>query len=125
MGYRDAAGDSEERRGCSGSPRRPIARSQLHRRSAGGCLCAPREALREFGDLVAVVEVFNGLLDTYSDAKADDDGGDVNEEVSPAVDGGVRRMDIEHSAELLRDRYFFSDTGLRGAHPFGVIFLGR
>jgi hypothetical protein len=48
------------------------------------------------GDLAAVVEVLNGLLDAYSDAETDDDCGDVNEEVSPAVDSGVRRMDVEH-----------------------------
>jgi hypothetical protein len=49
------------------------------------------------------MEVLNRLLDTYSDAETDDDGGEVNEEVTPAVDGGVRRMDVEHAAELLRD----------------------
>jgi hypothetical protein len=46
------------------------------------------------GDLVAVVEVFDGLLDTYSDAKADDDGGDVDEEVSPSGSCVVWWVDV-------------------------------
>jgi hypothetical protein len=54
VGCREAAGDSEEPRGCSGSRRLPIARSQLHQRSAGGCLCAPDRALLVFGNLAAV-----------------------------------------------------------------------
>jgi hypothetical protein len=75
--------------------------------------------------LVAVVKELDGLFEAYGDEEADDDGGDVNEEVSPAVDGSVGRLDVEHAAELLGDRYFFSDTGLIGAHPLGVIFLGK
>jgi hypothetical protein len=43
------------------------------------------EEFAGFGDLVAVVEVFNGLLEADGNEKAEDDGGDVDEEVAPLV----------------------------------------
>jgi hypothetical protein len=56
------------------------------------------ECLAGVGDLVAVVEVFDGLLEANGDQQADDDGGDVNEEVALGVGGVVWRVDVEHGA---------------------------
>ena len=52
--------------------------------------------------LVAVVEGFDGLLEADGDEQADDDGGDVEEEVAPGVGGVVGRVDVEHGC-LFRD----------------------
>jgi len=46
--------------------------------------------------LVAVVEGFDGLFESNGDDEADDDGGDVEEEVAPGVGGVVGRVDVEH-----------------------------
>jgi hypothetical protein len=46
--------------------------------------------------LVLVVNGFDGLFEAYGDEQADDDGGDVDEEVFPRVGGFVRRVDVEH-----------------------------
>jgi hypothetical protein len=54
--------------------------------------------LVELGALAAVVEGFDGLLEGDGDEEADADGGDVDEEVSPGVGGGVGRVDVEHGA---------------------------
>ncbi len=35
-----------------------------------------------FGNLMAAVNVYDGLFEAYCDAKADDDGGDVDEEIA-------------------------------------------
>ena len=45
---------------------------------------------------MAMVEKLDGLLQTDGDEQADDDSGDVDEEVLPGVRGFVRRMNIEH-----------------------------
>jgi hypothetical protein len=45
--------------------------------------------------LMTVMDVFDGLLDAYGDAKANDDGGDVDEEVAPGVGGVMGWVDIE------------------------------
>ena len=50
--------------------------------------------------LVVVVEGFDGLLEAHSDDEADDDGGDVEEEVAPGVGGVVGRVDVEHGCSL-------------------------
>jgi hypothetical protein len=42
------------------------------------------EEFAGFGDLVAVVEVFDGLLEADGNEEAEDDGGDVDEEVAPS-----------------------------------------
>ena len=39
---------------------------------------------------------FNGLLEAYGDDEADDDGGNVDEEVAPDVRGAFGGMDYEH-----------------------------
>jgi hypothetical protein len=46
------------------------------------------KGLSGLGDLVAVVEVLYGLFQAYCDAEAEDDSGDVDEEVAPGI-GGV------------------------------------
>ena len=46
--------------------------------------------------LVTVVEVLDGLFEADGDEEADDDGGDVDEEVSPGAGGVMCGMDVEH-----------------------------
>jgi hypothetical protein len=45
---------------------------------------------------MAVVDRLYRLLQTDGDDEADDDGGDVDEEVFPGMGRGVGRVDIEH-----------------------------
>jgi hypothetical protein len=40
------------------------------------------------------VKQLDGLFEADGDEKADDDGGDVDEEVSPGVGGGVGWVDV-------------------------------
>ena len=47
--------------------------------------------------LAAVAESFDGLLEADSEEEADGDGGDVDDEVLPGVDGLVRGVDVELS----------------------------
>jgi hypothetical protein len=54
------------------------------------------------GDLLAVVKELDGLLKAYGDAEANDDSGNVDEEVAPGVDGFVRGVDVKHWGGLLR-----------------------
>src|SRR6516164_7054526 len=49
-----------------------------------------------FGDLVAMVKVLDGLFEANRDEQAEDDGGDVDEEVAPGGGGVVRRVDVDH-----------------------------
>jgi hypothetical protein len=51
------------------------------------------------GELTAVMEVLDGLFEADGDEQADDDGGDVEEEVAPGVGGGVGWVDVEHKTE--------------------------
>ena len=50
---------------------------------------------------VAMVNELDGLFEADGDEQADDDGGDVDEEVSPGGGGMVRRMDFEHGGRFL------------------------
>lgn len=54
------------------------------------------EPLASVFPFMAMVEKLDGLLQTDGDEQADDDSGDVDEEVLPGVRGFVRRMNIEH-----------------------------
>jgi hypothetical protein len=45
-------------------------------------------------ELMAVMEVFDCLLETDGDEESDDDSGDVNEEVSPGVSGMWGGVDV-------------------------------
>ena len=56
-----------------------------------------------FGDEMAVVEEFDGLLETDGDEQAEDDGGDVDEEVASGVGCFVGRVDVEH--RVVPDRW--------------------
>jgi hypothetical protein len=51
---------------------------------------------REFGALITMMDCFDHLFKAYGDEEADDDGGDVDEEVAPSAGGVMRWMDIEH-----------------------------
>ena len=70
----------------------------------GGCdgkavdvdLALDAEGFAGLGDLMAVVEVLDGLLEADGDEEADDDGGDVDEEVAPGAGGVVGGVDVEH-----------------------------
>jgi hypothetical protein len=42
------------------------------------------------------VNRLDGLFEADGDEQADDDGGDVDEEVAPGVGGLVGRVDVEH-----------------------------
>jgi hypothetical protein len=53
------------------------------------------QVLEELLTLVMMVDELNRLLETDGDDEADDDGGDVDEEVFPGVDGLVGRVDVE------------------------------
>jgi hypothetical protein len=63
-----------------------------------------RERLARVGDLVTVVEVFDGLFEADGDEQADDDGGDVDEEVALGGGGVVGWVDVEHGGGLLIGR---------------------
>ena len=54
-----------------------------------------------FSDFVAVMDVFDHLLEADGDEKPKDDGGDVNEEVAPGVGGMVGRVDIKYGGGFL------------------------
>jgi hypothetical protein len=43
-----------------------------------------------------MVDELDGLLEADGDEQADDDGGDVDEEVFPGVGGFVGRVYVEH-----------------------------
>jgi hypothetical protein len=70
---------------------------------AEGFFVVPLEGFAELGALVPVVEGFYQLLEAHGDEQADDDGGDVNEEVSPGAGGVVGRVDVEHGRPLQRE----------------------
>ena len=50
--------------------------------------------------LMVVVQGFDGLFEADGDEEADADGGDVDEEVAPGVDGFVGSVDVEHGRVL-------------------------
>ena len=56
------------------------------------------EFLLELMALVAVADGFDRLFEADGDEQADDDGGDVDEEVAPGVGGVFGRMDVEQGA---------------------------
>jgi hypothetical protein len=47
-------------------------------------------------EFVVLVNLLDELLESYGDDEADDDGGDVDEEVAPGVGGVVGWVDVEH-----------------------------
>ena len=52
------------------------------------------DALSHVVELMLMMEVFDGLLEADGDEQAEDDGGDVDEEVAPGGGGVVRRVDV-------------------------------
>ena len=56
------------------------------------------ELLLQLIALMMVVDGFDGLLEADGDEQAHADGGDVDEEIFPAMRGFVRRMYIEHKS---------------------------
>jgi hypothetical protein len=61
------------------------------------------EVFLELTTLVAVMDELDGLLKANGDEQAEDDGGDVNEEVAPGAGGVVSWVDVEHGCGLLWD----------------------
>jgi hypothetical protein len=55
-----------------------------------------------FAGLTAMVDVLDGLLEADGDEQAEDDGGDVNEELAPGRGGVMGGVDVEHGGGLLR-----------------------
>ena len=53
-------------------------------------------------DGLLMVEVFDDLLETDGDTEAENDGGDVDEEVAQVMGGVVCRVNVEHGNLLLR-----------------------
>jgi len=54
--------------------------------------------------LMAMMDGFDGLLEADGDEQADDDGGDVDEEVAPGVGGVVGWVDVEDEGFLMGTR---------------------
>ena len=52
------------------------------------------EGFARFAELIALVDALDELLEADGDDEADDDGGDVDEEVFPGVGGGVGWVDV-------------------------------
>jgi hypothetical protein len=48
-----------------------------------------------------LMKVLHGLFEADGDEEADDDGGDVDEEVAPGAGGVVGGVDIEHWGMVL------------------------
>ena len=59
------------------------------------------DALSHVVKLLPVVEVLDGLFEADGDEQAEDDGGDVDEEVAPGAGGVVGRVDVEHGCGFL------------------------
>jgi hypothetical protein len=59
------------------------------------------DALSHVVELMLMMEVLDGLLEAYGDEEADDDGGNVDEEVSPGGGGVVSGVDVEHGGGFL------------------------
>jgi hypothetical protein len=59
------------------------------------------DALSHVVELMAMMEVLDGLLEADGDDEAEDDGGDMDEEVSPGIGGVVGGVDVEHGGGFL------------------------
>jgi hypothetical protein len=65
------------------------------------------------------MQSFHGLFEAYGDEEAEDDGGDVDEEVAPGAGGVVGWVDVEHGGG------FLWSLGGRGFGWRGVFRLQR
>ena len=86
-------------------------------------LCAlDKELFASLVREVTVMEVLDGLFEADGDEEAQDDSGDVDEEVSPCAGGVVGRVDVEHGGGFLNrgggvgrgDRLLLRDGGSFG-----------
>ena len=59
------------------------------------------EVFLQLMTLMPVVEELDRLFEADGDEQADNDGGDVDEEVAPVVGGVVRWVDVEHGRSLI------------------------
>jgi hypothetical protein len=75
------------------------------------------ESLAGLTQFIVPVNALDGLLQPDGDEEADDDRGDVDEEVFPRMNGFVRRMDVEHT--VLRE--FDTASGSIGEPGGGAI----
>jgi hypothetical protein len=50
--------------------------------------------LAQIAELMAMMDIFHGLFEAYGYEEADDDGGDMDEEVVPGAGGMVWRVDV-------------------------------
>ena len=75
-------------------------------------------------DLIAPVDVFDGLFDAYGDEESEDDGGDVDEEIAPGGGGVVGGVDVEHGGGILGRGGFGRFLGVRWGQRDGV-WLGH
>lgn len=71
------------------------------------------EIFLELTALVAVMEKLDGLFKGDGDEEAENDGGDVNEEVAPGSGGVVRRVNVQHGVVLLRILGILGNLGAR------------
>ncbi len=55
------------------------------------------EGFAGLAQLVMLVDALDGLFEADGYEEAEDDGGDVDEEVAPCIGGVVRRVDVEHT----------------------------
>src|ERR1700722_12572347 len=59
------------------------------------------ESFAGFGDFAALMDALDGLFEGDGFEEADDDGDDVDEEVSPGGGGVMGGMDVEHGGGFL------------------------
>src|SRR5258708_12680625 len=59
------------------------------------------EALAQLAELMLMMEVLDGLFEAVGDEEAEDDGGDVDEEVAPCAAAVVGWVPLEHGFTFL------------------------
>ena len=80
------------------------------------------EGFAGLAQLVVLMDALDGLFETDGDQEAEDDSGDVDEEVAPGAGGVVGRVDVEHGGGFLNrgggvgrgDRLLLRDGGSFG-----------
>src|ERR1700722_13462606 len=78
----------------------------LHQRAIGDAFAVQR--LLYLTRLAVMVDMFHRLLEPNGNEQADDNGGDVDEEVSPGGGGVVGGVNVEHGWNLSEDGWRFS-----------------
>lgn len=79
------------------------------------------EVILQLVALIPVMEELDGLFEADSDEEANNDGGDVDEEIAPGVGGVMGRVNVEHGVVILGvlgilggDGRWWRRLGLRG-----------